>query len=96
MFIRNTHRPTNSAATALTHSSISLSTQTAHFGPSDLDLGKPCDTSGLDANEAFAKKHGFGGTPVIVRPSDGAVIEGYRSASDLRKFLNVNPKRSGA
>ena len=37
-----------------------------------------------------------GGTPVIVRPSDGAVIEGYRSASDLKAFLNVNPKSSGA
>ena len=47
---------------------------------------KPCDTAGLDANEAFARKHGFGGTPVIVRASDGAVIEGYRSASDIRVF----------
>lgn len=47
---------------------------------------KPCDTTGLDANEAFARKHGFGGTPVIVRASDGAVIEGYRSASDIRVF----------
>ena len=37
-----------------------------------------------------------GGTPVIVRPSDGAVVEGYRSASDLKAFLNVNPKNSGA
>ena len=52
---------------------------------------KPCDTSGLDANEAFAKAHGFGGTPVIVRPSDGAVIEGYRPASALRAFLTAAP-----
>jgi thiol:disulfide interchange protein DsbC len=66
------------------------------YGGLALASARPCDTSGLDANEAFAKKHGFGGTPVIVRPSDGAVIEGYRSASDLRKFLNVNPKRTGA
>ncbi|MBP8081528.1 MAG: thioredoxin fold domain-containing protein, partial [Arenimonas sp.] len=51
----------------------------------------PCDTSGLDANEAFAKAHGFGGTPVIVRPSDGAVIEGYRPASALRAFLTAAP-----
>lgn len=49
---------------------------------------KPCDTSGLDANEAFAKTHGFGGTPVIVRPSDGAVLEGFRPAAALRAFLS--------
>lgn len=66
------------------------------YGGLALAKPKPCDTSGLDANEAFAKKHGFGGTPVIVRPSDGAVIEGYRSASDLRTFLNSKPKRTGA
>lgn len=48
---------------------------------------KPCDTRGLDANEAFAKAHGFVGTPVLVRPSDGAVIEGYRDAAALRAFL---------
>lgn len=49
-----------------------------------------CDTSGLDSNEAFAKANGFGGTPVLVRPSDGAVIEGYRPASELRAFLEAN------
>ncbi len=49
---------------------------------------KPCDTSGLDANEAFAKANGFMGTPVIVRPSDGAVLEGYRPAHVLRAFLS--------
>ena len=54
---------------------------------------KPCDTSGLDANEAFAKAHGFGGTPVIVRPSDGAVLEGYRPAATLREFLRADPRR---
>ena len=43
------------------------------------------------ANEAFAKTHGFGGTPVIVRPSDGAVIEGYRPAAALRAFLTAAP-----
>jgi thiol:disulfide interchange protein DsbC len=52
---------------------------------------KPCDTSGLDANEAFAKAHGFGGTPVIVRPSDGAVLEGFRPAATLRAFLAEQP-----
>ena len=54
---------------------------------------KPCDTSGLDANEAFAKAHGFGGTPVIVRPSDGAVLEGYRPAASLREFLRAASHR---
>ncbi len=52
---------------------------------------KPCDTSGLDANEAFAKAHGFSGTPVIVRPSDGSVIEGYRGAAQLKTFLASPP-----
>lgn len=52
---------------------------------------KPCDTRGLDANEAFAKRQGFNGTPVIVRPSDGAVIEGYRDAAALRAFLSPAP-----
>lgn len=55
---------------------------------------RPCDTSGLNANETFAKAHGFAGTPVIVRPSDGAVLEGYRPAEALRAFLAapVQPK----
>ena len=56
-----------------------------------LASSEPCDTRGLDANEAFAKAHGFSGTPVIVRPSDGAVIEGYRDAAALRAFLNIAP-----
>lgn len=55
---------------------------------------KPCDTSGLDANEAFAKAHDFGGTPVIVRPSDGAVLEGYRPAATLREFLRAAPRQT--
>jgi thiol:disulfide interchange protein DsbC len=61
-----------------------------HMAYSGLALAnpKPCDTSGLDANEAFAKTHGFGGTPVIVRPSDGAVLEGFRPAAALRAFLS--------
>lgn len=45
-----------------------------------------CDTSGLDANERFARQHGLGGTPVIVR-SDGAVIEGYRPKEALAAWL---------
>lgn len=55
---------------------------------------EPCDTRGLDANEAFAKAHGFGGTPVLVRPSDGAVLEGYRPAAELRTFLTAAPAQN--
>ena len=45
-----------------------------------------CDTTGLDENEAFAKKHGFTGTPVLVR-ADGAVLEGYRPRAALIAWL---------
>lgn len=45
-----------------------------------------CDTSGLDANERFARAQGFTGTPVLVR-SDGAVIEGYRPKEFLVTWL---------
>ena len=38
--------------------------------------------------------HGFGGTPVIVRPADGAVLEGYRPAAVLREFLRAAPTPS--
>lgn len=45
-----------------------------------------CDTSGLDANERFAREHGFDGTPVIVR-DDGAVLHGYRPKEVLQTWL---------
>ena len=45
-----------------------------------------CDVSGLDANEAFARRHGFSGTPVVVR-ADGVVIEGFRPADELAAWL---------
>lgn len=45
-----------------------------------------CDTSGLAANERFARDHGFDGTPVIVR-SDGAVLHGYRPRQVLETWL---------
>lgn len=53
---------------------------------------KSCDTSGLDANESFARDHGFSRTPVMVRASDGAVLEGFRGAAEIRAFLDANPK----
>lgn len=49
-----------------------------------------CDTSGLDANEAFARSHGFNGTPVVVR-ADGQVLEGYRPAPVLAAWLRGGP-----
>ncbi len=59
-----------------------------HAAYQDRKIPSPrkCDTSGLDANEAFARRHGFGGTPVIIR-ADGAVIEGFRPAAVLKEFL---------
>lgn len=48
--------------------------------------GAKCDTSGLDANQAFAKAHGFGGTPVIIR-ADGAVLQGFHTAAQLKAFV---------
>lgn len=59
-----------------------------------LGSSNACDTKGLDANEAFAKAHGFGGTPVIVRPSDGAVLEGYRAGPELKAFLEGLPTKT--
>lgn len=45
-----------------------------------------CDTSGLDANEQFARVNNFTGTPVIVR-ADGEVLEGYRPRAMLEPWL---------
>ena len=64
------------------------------YSGAKLESSKSCYTTGLDANEAFAKKHGFSGTPVIVRSSDGAVIEGFREATQILAF--ANPKTKGA
>lgn len=45
-----------------------------------------CDTSGLDANEKFARDNGFSGTPVLVR-ADGVVLEGFRPREVLETWL---------
>jgi thiol:disulfide interchange protein DsbC len=52
----------------------------------DVPPDAKCDTSGLDANERFARANGFSGTPVIVR-SDGAVLHGYRPKEFLVAWL---------
>lgn len=56
---------------------------------------KGCTAQGLDANEAFAKKHGFAGTPVLVRAGDGAVLHGYRDAATIRRFVDAAPAEGG-
>ena len=56
---------------------------------------KGCSARGLDANEAFASKHGFAGTPVLVRASDGAVLHGYRDAATIRQFVGAAPAEGG-
>ena len=55
--------------------------------------GATCkEVRALEANEAFAKKNGFAGTPVIVRARDGAVLHGYRDAATLRRFAAAAPE----
>ena len=56
------------------------------YAGEDMSNAGTCDTSGLDANERFARDNGFGGTPVIVR-ADGAVLHGYRSKDFLEAWL---------
>jgi thiol:disulfide interchange protein DsbC len=58
----------------------------AAYEQREIPAPRPCDTSGLDANEEFARRHGLAGTPVIIR-SDGAVLQGYRPAAALKAFL---------
>jgi thiol:disulfide interchange protein DsbC len=58
--------------------------RTAYAG--EVPPAASCDTSGLDANERFARENGFTGTPVIVR-SDGAVLHGYRPKEFLVAWL---------
>lgn len=58
----------------------------AAYAGEPIKPGPACNTSGLDANEAFARKHGLNGTPVIVR-GDGALLEGYRPRPFLENWL---------
>ena len=60
-----------------------------------LPLRKGCKTKGLDGNETFARVNGFSGTPVMVRPSDGAVLQGYRRADEIRRFLGLDQSKGG-
>jgi thiol:disulfide interchange protein DsbC len=56
------------------------------YGDQEVVGSHACDTSGLDANEAFARTHGFTGTPVLVR-GDGAVLLGFRPREFLENWL---------
>jgi len=58
----------------------------AVYAGETLKAAPACDTSGLDANEAFAERNGLRGTPVIVR-RDGAMLEGYRPRDFLEQWL---------
>lgn len=58
----------------------------AAYAGEEVAAGPRCDTAGLDANEAFARKHGFGGTPIIVR-ADGEVLRGYRPAPVIAAWI---------
>ncbi|MEP3145531.1 MAG: DsbC family protein [Qipengyuania citrea] len=58
----------------------------AAYAQEPIEAAGQCDTSGLDENEAFARAHGFTGTPVIVR-ADGAVLEGFRPKAALIAWM---------
>ncbi|MEL6238921.1 MAG: DsbC family protein [Pseudomonadota bacterium] len=76
-------RSTSEAVLCARHPARALAA--AYLGKS-IEGSLACDTTGLDANEAFARAHGFTGTPVLVR-EDGAVIQGYRDRAFLEAWL---------
>jgi thiol:disulfide interchange protein DsbC len=90
MGVRVTERPISILGTrAISESVICAEDKVAAMerAYADQDVVKrACDTSGLDANEAFARAHGFTGTPVLVR-EDGAVLLGFRPREFLESWL---------
>jgi thiol:disulfide interchange protein DsbC len=90
MGVRVTERPISILGTrAISESVICAEDKAAAveraYGDQDI-VKRACDTSGLDANEAFARAHGFTGTPVLVR-EDGAVLLGFRPREFLESWL---------
>jgi thiol:disulfide interchange protein DsbC len=88
MGVRVTERPISILGTrAISESVICAEDKAAAveraYGDQDIAKQARCDTSGLDANEAFARAHGFTGTPVLVR-EDGAVLLGFARASSSK------------
>jgi len=77
------------AETVICASNPAIALHQAYEGTLDPSGASCAETRGLDANEAFARANGFGGTPVIVRASDGAVLHGYRDPATLREFARL-------
>ena len=90
MGVRVTERPISILGTrAISESVICAEDKAAAMerAYADQDVVKrACDTSGLDANEVFARAHGFTGTPVLIR-EDGAVLLGFRPREFLESWL---------
>jgi thiol:disulfide interchange protein DsbC len=90
MGVRVTERPISILGTrAISESVICAEDKAAAMERAYADqevIKRACDTSGLDANEAFARAHGFTGTPVLVR-EDGAVLLGFRPREFLESWL---------
>ncbi len=90
MDVRVIERPISLLGTRMVSNAVICATEPARaleqaYDGADLPA-RACDTSGLDANERFARAHGFDGTPVIVR-EDGAVLHGYRPREVLEAWL---------
>lgn len=51
----------------------------------DVDIAN-CDTRGLEANDRFAKSHGFKSVPIMVR-DDGSVMEGSQPKLILESWI---------
>lgn len=90
MDVRVIERPISLLGTRMVSNAVMCAAEPARaleqaYDGADLPA-RACDTSGLDANERFARAHGFDGTPVIVR-EDGAVLHGYRPREVLEAWL---------
>src|SRR3546814_12196356 len=57
----------------------------AAYAGAPIKAGPACNTSGLDANAAFATRQGLGGTPVNVR-SEGGLRAGCRECGFLEQW----------
>lgn len=68
-----------------------LKAHTAAYSGSEVVLPQrpDCSPADLDGNEAFARRNGFNGTPVLVR-SDGMVLVGYRPAAELTAWVKAS------
>src|SRR3546814_15473165 len=67
----------------------------AAYAGAPIKAGPACNTSGIDANEAFAHRPGLSGTPVIVA-SAGAVRVGERPPTVTETWVKEARTRGGA